>query len=49
LAAGLLVGCWTAWYWVSREQRSIGAAAREGDPPPVTPRPRSQDEEDDRG
>jgi ATP synthase protein I len=27
LAAGLVVGCWTAWRWVSREQRAIGDAA----------------------
>jgi ATP synthase protein I len=27
LAAGLLVGCWTAWYWVAREQRAIGDAS----------------------
>jgi hypothetical protein len=31
LFAGLLVGCWTAWYWVSREQRAIGAPDREED------------------
>jgi ATP synthase protein I len=24
LFGGLVVGCWTAWYWVSREQRAIG-------------------------
>jgi ATP synthase protein I len=24
LFGGLLVGSWTAWYWVSREQRAIG-------------------------
>jgi ATP synthase protein I len=24
LFAGLIVGCWTAWYWVSKEQRAIG-------------------------
>lgn len=24
LVAGLAVGCWTAWYWVTREQRDIG-------------------------
>lgn len=23
MAAGLLVGCWSAWYWVSLEQRAI--------------------------
>lgn len=23
LAAGLLLGCWNAWYWVSLEQRAI--------------------------
>jgi ATP synthase protein I len=28
LSAGLIVGCWNAWYWVSREQRAIG---RHGD------------------
>lgn len=27
LFAGLLVGCWNAWYWVSREQRAISGAA----------------------
>lgn len=29
LAAGLIVGCWTAWRWVSREQRAIGDAPAE--------------------
>jgi ATP synthase protein I len=49
LAAGLLVGCWTAWYWVSREQRSIGAGTGEvtRTPPPGTTG--SEDEGDDRG
>lgn len=23
MAAGLLVGCWNAWYWVSLEQKAI--------------------------
>lgn len=23
MSAGLLAGCWTAWYWVSLEQRAI--------------------------
>jgi ATP synthase protein I len=23
LAAGLLLGCWNAWYWVSLEQKAI--------------------------
>lgn len=27
LFAGLGGGCWSAWYWVSREQRAIGAEA----------------------
>jgi ATP synthase protein I len=31
LAVGLFVGCWTAWYWVSREQREIGAPDRQED------------------
>jgi ATP synthase protein I len=29
LAAGLLVGCSTAWYWISREQRAIGEERRD--------------------
>jgi ATP synthase protein I len=31
MAAGLLLGCWTAWYWVSREQRAIGSGAEDPD------------------
>jgi ATP synthase protein I len=31
LFGGLLVGCWTAWYWVSREQRAIGSDTDDGD------------------
>jgi ATP synthase protein I len=31
LAAGLLLGCWTAWYWVAREQREIGDLDRRSD------------------
>ena len=23
MAAGLLLGCWNAWYWISMEQRAI--------------------------
>jgi ATP synthase protein I len=29
LAAGLIVGCWNAWRWVSREQRAIRDATTE--------------------
>lgn len=29
LFAGLVIGCWTAWYWVSREQQAI--AHRDGE------------------
>lgn len=29
LAAGLLVGCWNAWHWVSVEQRAIQGDYRE--------------------
>jgi ATP synthase protein I len=28
LAAGLLLGCWNAWYWVSLEQRAIHDESR---------------------
>jgi ATP synthase protein I len=28
LAAGLLLGCWNAWYWVSLEQRAIEDESR---------------------
>jgi ATP synthase protein I len=50
MAAGLLVGCWTAWYWVSREQRSIGADARDVDAVRgAPPRDGGPDEEDGRG
>jgi ATP synthase protein I len=31
LAAGLGLGCWTAWYWLSREQRMISRGDDEGD------------------
>ena len=31
LFAGLIVGCRTAWYWVSREQRTIARTADKGD------------------
>lgn len=27
MAAGLLMGCWNAWYWVSLEQRGIQGRA----------------------
>ncbi|MDP1572205.1 MAG: AtpZ/AtpI family protein [Vicinamibacterales bacterium] len=29
LAAGLLLGCWNAWYWVSLEQEAIRDEMRE--------------------
>ena len=29
LAAGLLLGCWNAWYWVSLEQEAIKDEMRE--------------------
>jgi ATP synthase protein I len=28
LGAGLLLGCWNAWYWVSLEQRAIEDESR---------------------
>jgi ATP synthase protein I len=31
LGVGLAIGCWTAWFWVAREQRLIGAGAEEAD------------------
>lgn len=31
MAAGLLIGCWNAWYWVSLEQRSIQGDDGEGE------------------
>jgi ATP synthase protein I len=29
LGAGLLLGCWNAWYWVSLEQRAIEDESRD--------------------
>jgi ATP synthase protein I len=29
LAAGLLLGCWNAWYWVSLEQKAIHDETRD--------------------
>ncbi len=31
MAAGLLVGCWNAWYWVSLEQKAILGETRNDD------------------
>lgn len=31
LFAGLLLGCWNAWYWVSLEQRAIRDETRDED------------------
>jgi ATP synthase protein I len=34
LVAGLLVGCWNAWYWISLEQRAIRDETRDEDGEP---------------
>ena len=32
LVAGLVIGCWNAWYWVSLEQRAIQSKDEGSDP-----------------
>ncbi|MBK9170820.1 MAG: AtpZ/AtpI family protein [Bryobacterales bacterium] len=31
LVAGLAIGCWNAWYWVTREDKAIQEERQDGD------------------
>lgn len=46
MAAGLLLGCWNAWYWISLEQRAIRS---EDDDPSEGEDEGEGEGEDDRG
>lgn len=40
LLVGLVIGCWNAWHWVSKEDRAIHDAQRNGDED--EPRPQTE-------